>query len=248
MIHGKKALALIPARSGSLRVPDKNVRPLAGHPLIAYSIAAACECGFFDRVIVSTDSERYRDIAIHYGAEAPFLRPSEFATSVSPDIEFIKHALTQLNEPYDCFAKLNPTSPFRTPATIKRAIEKFLSLPDIDSIRAVQLCHEHPGKMWIVEDDRMRSFLDQSDQEVAWHARQYQDLPKVYIQDSSLEIAWVRVIWETNSREGNVIAPFLTESWEGFAIDYEEDWFLAEHLVSTGKALLPAVEQESFPD
>ena len=247
MINKKKVLALIPARSGSQRVPDKNIRLLAGHPLIAYSIAAAKACGFFDRIVVSTDSERYRDIAIYYGAEAPFIRPPEFATSTSPDIEWLKHALTQLKEPYDCFVKLSPTSPFRMPSTIRRAMERFLSLPDIDSIRAVQLCHEHPGKMWIVEGDRMRPFLDQSGQEVAWHARQYQDLPKVYIQDSSLEVAWVRVVWETNTREGNVIAPFLTEGWEGFAIDYEEDWFIAEYLVSNGKAVIPAIEQEAYP-
>ena len=240
-----KFLALIPARAGSLRVPSKNIRPLAGHPLIAYAITAARAANLFDRIIVSTDSEVTRDIAVYYGAEVPFLRPQELATSVSPDIEWIKHALSQLVDTYDCFSILRPTSPFRQPETIQRAWQQFQDLPRIDSLRAVQLCHEHPGKMWIIEGDLMRPLLDQSHLEVAWHAGQYQDLPQVYVQNSSLEIAWTRVVWETNSREGTVVAPFLTQGAEGFSIDYESDWYLAERMIESGE-VLPAVDREPF--
>lgn len=247
MTHSRPTLiALIPARSGSLRVRGKNIRPLAGHPMIAYSIAAAKASGLFQRIIVSTDSELYRRIAEHYGAEAPFLRPMEFATSTSPDIEWIKHCLENLNGSYDAFAKLNPTSPFRMPTTIQRAWEQFLSTPDADSLRAVELCHEHPGKMWVVGDKFMSPFIDQSDMEVAWHARQYQDLPKVYIQNSSLEIVWTRVVRETNTREGKRIIPFFTEKAEGFSIDYEHDWILAEHMIQTQSAILPKVEMPAW--
>ena len=241
-----KFLALIPARSGSLRVAAKNIRPLAGHPLIAYTIAAARDSKLFDRIIVSTDSKATRDIALYYGAEAPFLRPEELATSTSPDIEWIKHALTQLEEKYDCFTILRPTSPFRLPETIQRAWKQFQSLPEIDSLRAVELCQEHPGKMWVIEGDLMRPLLDQSHLEVAWHARQYQDLPRVYVQNSSLEIAWTRVVWETNSQEGKVIAPFFTNGAEGFSIDYESDWYLAERMIETGEAVLPPIDREPF--
>ena len=205
------ALALIPARSGSSRVPGKNIRALRGHPLIAYPIASARASAIYDRIIVSTDSELIREIAIYYGAEAPFLRPSELATSTSPDIEWITHALSQLDQTYDAFSILRPTSPFRQPETIQRGWRQFLSLPQIDSLRAVELCRQHPGKMWVVEGATMRPLLEQSHLEVAWHAGQYQALPKVYVQNSALEIAWTRVVWEHNSREGKVVAPFFTD-------------------------------------
>src|SRR5210317_2466380 len=91
-------VALIPARSGSKRVPDKNIRTLAGHPLIAYSIAAALQSRIFTAVIVSTDSERYADIARHYGAEVPFLRPDEIAGDTSPDIEWVTYTLDHLRK------------------------------------------------------------------------------------------------------------------------------------------------------
>ncbi|MBI3320845.1 MAG: acylneuraminate cytidylyltransferase family protein [Candidatus Omnitrophica bacterium] len=241
-----KLLALIPARAGSQRVTNKNIRSLAGHPLIAYTIAATRACELFDRIVVSTDSDLIREIAIHYGADAPLLRPAELATSTSPDIEWITHALSELHQPYDAFSILRPTSPFRQPATIQRAWQQFLSQPEIDSLRAVELCRQHPGKMWVVEGPLMRPLLDQSHLAIPWHAGQYQDLPKVYVQNSSLEIAWTRVVWETNSREGKVVAPFFTKEVEGFSIDYEHDWYLAERLIETGEAVLPRVDQEPF--
>jgi len=92
----------------------------------------------------------------------------------------------------------------------------------------------------------MRPLLDQSHLSIPWHAGQYQDLPNIYVQNSSLEIAWTRVVWETNSREGKVIAPFFTHGAEGFSIDYEQDWYLAERMIETGEAVLPRVDQEPF--
>jgi CMP-N,N'-diacetyllegionaminic acid synthase len=240
------ALALIPARSGSQRVKFKNIRPLGGHPLMAYAISTALRCGLFKRVVVTTDSELIADVGRHYGADVPFLRPREIASTVSPNIEFIKHAFDNLPESYDAFATLMATSPFRQVATIKRAWKQFTSQEGIDSIRAVELCRQHPGKMWVVEEDIMRPLLDQSHLEVAWHARQYQDMPEVYVQNSSLEIAWSRVVAETNTREGKVLAPFLTEGWEGFAIDYEDDFEQAESAVARGIAKLPEIEQPPY--
>src|SRR5204863_9763892 len=98
------AIALIPARSGSERVKDKNVRPLAGHPLLAYAVATARQSGIFDRVVCSTDSGKIAEVAQRYGADVPLLRPAALATATSPDIEWIKHALEQLGEHYDLFA------------------------------------------------------------------------------------------------------------------------------------------------
>ena len=103
-------VGLIPARAGSRRLPDKNIKPLAEHPVIAYTIAAALQSEVFADVIVSTDSEQYAEIARYYGAEVPFLRPSELAGDVSPDIEWLAYTLKKLKEngrQYDCFSIFN---------------------------------------------------------------------------------------------------------------------------------------------
>ena len=134
-------VALIPARAGSKRVPDKNIRSLAGHPVMAYTIAAALDSGIFADVIVSTDSAHYAEIARYYGAEVPFLRPSELAGDVSPDIEWLTYTLKELEQAgrrYDCFSILRPTSPFRLPATIERAWRAFLAQDGVDSLPAVE--------------------------------------------------------------------------------------------------------------
>ena len=117
------AVALIGARSGSERVRDKNVRRLAGHPLLAYAIETARRAEVFDRIIVSTDSERIAQVARWYGADVPFLRPAEYATSTSPDIEWIGWTLPRLDERYDLFAIVRATNPFRGPDAIRRGLD-----------------------------------------------------------------------------------------------------------------------------
>jgi CMP-N,N'-diacetyllegionaminic acid synthase len=247
-VTGPSAVAFVPARSGSERVPQKNVRPLAGHPLLAYAIQTAHQSGCFDRVVVSTDSEEIAEVARWYGGDVPFLRPSEYATSTSPDIEWLSYTLEQLPERYDVFALVRATNPFRGPETVKRGLEQLLATPEADSIRAVQLVKQHPGKMWLLADGgrTMRPLLDQDHLEVAWHAGQFPALPAVYVQNSALEIAWTRVVTELGTREGNVLAPYLTEGLEGFNVDDEEDWERAERLVASGEATLPAVTREPY--
>ena len=243
-------VGLIPARAGSKRVPDKNIRPLAGHPVMAYTIAAALRSEVFSDVIVSTDSERYADIARYYGAEVPFLRPTDLAGDVSPDIEWLVHTLTQLREngrEYDCFSILRPTSPFRLPATIQRAWQAFRAEVGVDSLRAVEKCQQHPGKMWVVRGNRMTPLLPLGPADQPWHSSQYQSLPEVYVQNASLEIAWTRVVFEGRSIAGNVLMPFLTRNYEGFDVNNPYDWDLAEHLVRNGQARLPSVTQNPYP-
>jgi CMP-N,N'-diacetyllegionaminic acid synthase len=237
------AVALIPARSGSERVRDKNVRPLAGHPLLAYAIAAARHAGVFDRVVCSTDSGKIAEVAQRYGAEIPFLRPTQLATSTSPDIEWITHALGELGEHYDLFAIVRATNPFRGGDVLRRGLEQLLATPEADSIRAVELVKQHPGKMWVLEGRTMRPLLEQAQLEVAWHAGQYQALPPIYVQNSALEIAWTRVVSQTGTREGKVVAPFLTKDYEGFNIDDEEDWERARRLLDAGEVALPEVDR-----
>ena len=176
----RRAVALIGARSGSERVPGKNVRLLAGHPLLAYAIETARQSGVFDRIVVSTDDEAIAKVARWYGADVPALRPAEYATSTSPDIEWIAWTLPRLEEHYDLFAIVRATNPFRGPETIRRGLEQLLATPEADSIRAVELVKQHPGKMWVLDEVErlMRPLLDQSHLEVAWHAGQYQALPR----------------------------------------------------------------------
>jgi CMP-N-acetylneuraminic acid synthetase len=242
------AVAFVPARAGSERVPHKNVRPLAGHPLLAYAIETALQSGVFARVVVSTDSEEIADVARWYGADVPFLRPAEYATSTSPDIEWLSFTLEALPEKYDLFALIRATNPFRGPAAVRRGLDQLLATPEADSLRAVELVKQHPGKTWVLEEGGriMRPLLDQSQLDVAWHAGQYQALPSVYIQNSALEIAWTRVVTETGTREGRVVAPFFTEGYEGFNVDDEEDWERAERLVASGRAALPAIGRPPY--
>jgi N-acylneuraminate cytidylyltransferase len=237
-------VALVPARAGSKRVPSKNTRVLGGHPLIAYTLCAARQSGVFDSVIVSTDSEQTAAIARRYGGEVPFLRPPEMAGDTAPDIEWIAHTLTRLRaagRSWDCFAILRPTSPFRQPETIRRAWQRFRELRDVDSVRAVEKCRQHPMKMWVVEGERMRPLIPGGPEKPPWHSTPYQALPVVHAQNASLEIAWCRVVFDGGSIAGTRIAPFFTEGSEGFDINDRYDWIVAEELIRSREARLPEV-------
>lgn len=242
-------VALIPARAGSKRVPGKNIRPLAGHPLIAYTIAAARQSGIFDRVVVSTDDETTAAIARHYGAEVPFLRPAEFATDTSPDIEWLRYTLRRFrDEGYTpaAFALLRPTSPFRPAAVIDQAWRLFQGEAGADSLRAVEPCAQHPAKMWVVRGRRMLPLLPFGSEKAPWHSMQYASLPRIYVQNASLEIAWCRVVLEGDSIAGETVVPFISEGYDGFDINGPLEWQLAEQLVRTGAAVLPTVEHPAW--
>jgi len=242
-------VALIPARSGSKRLPDKNIRPLSGHPLIAYSISAALQSGVFAAVVVSTDSQRYAEVSRYYGAEVPFLRPVEYSGDTSPDIEWVEYTLKRLaaeGRRYDCFSILRPTSPFRLAETIQRAWSEFCAETGVDSLRAVEKCSQHPAKMWVVRGRRMLPLLPIGPADQPWHSSQYPSLPEVYVQNASLEMACSRVVFEERTIAGNVLMPFLTRDTEGFDVNKPYDWDLAEHMVKTHTAKLPEVLQPPY--
>lgn len=234
-------IALVPARGGSQRVPGKNVRELAGHPLLAYTIAAAQESGVFDTIVVSTDSAEIAEIAQRYGAEVPGLRPAEISTATSSDIDWVLHVMAGRSE--ELFSILRPTSPFRRGATIRRALDELRALGDrADSIRAVEPVKQHPAKMWTLDGETMAPLLPQPTGETPLHSRQYAALPPVYVQNSSLEIAWTRVLRDDPPTiSGGRVAPFLTDGAEGLTIDYPEDFERAETLVARGDAELPPI-------
>jgi N-acylneuraminate cytidylyltransferase len=152
-----KVFALIPARGGSKGVPKKNIKPLAGYPLIAYSIVAAKLCPLVDRIVVSTDSEEIANISQKYGAEVPFMRPPVLASDNSPDRDFIMHALEffdrEEGESPDYLVHLRPTTPLRDPALVKEAIEQIRNNPEATSLRSAHAAPESPFK-WFTRDDR----------------------------------------------------------------------------------------------
>lgn len=246
-----RAVALIPARSGSVRVRHKNIRTLNGHPVIAYSIRAAIDSGVFAAVVVSTDSGLYADIARHYGAEVPFLRPAEYAGPTSPDIEFVRHALESLEQQgraVDAFSILRPTSPFRLPETIRRAWGEFLAAEGADSLRAVEKCEQHPCKMWVLRGQRMVPLIPFGPAEQPWHSSQYPSLPEIYVQNASLEIAWSRVAFANlPTIAGEVLVPFLTQGAEGVDINKPKDLREAERMIATGEARLPTIAIAPYP-
>jgi CMP-N,N'-diacetyllegionaminic acid synthase len=250
-----KLIALIPARAGSKRVQGKNTRRLEAHPLIAYTIAAARQSGIFSSVIVSTDSPETARIAHYYGAEVPFLRPAELAEDLSPDIGWVEDIFKKfeaVGRQYDAFALLRPTSPFRQPQTIQRAWAYFLELKGMDSIRAVEKCKQHPGKMWIVEGQSMTPLLKEGSsgdlKNPPWHSSPYQSLPVIHTQNASLEIAWTRALRETHTISGKNLAPFFTEGYEGFDINDPKDWWYAEYLLAQKEVHLPDVPQPPYTD
>ncbi len=239
-------IALIPARAGSKRVQGKNIRPLAGYPLIAYTICAAKQSRIFSSILVSTDLEEYAEISRQYGAEVPFLRPVDISGDLSLDIEWVDftlHKLKEMGREYDCFSILRPTSPFRLPTTIQRAWKEFQAEEGVDSLRAVEKVKEHPGKMWVVRGNRMMPLLPIVPKEQPWHSTPYQALPEVYSQNASLEMAWSRVVFNGRTIAGNVVMPFFTEGYEGFDVNRPYDWELAERLAARGEAELPKVEK-----
>lgn len=244
-----RIVGLIPARAGSKRVPNKNVLRLHGHPLLAYTISAALDSGVFEKVIVSTDSDEYAQIALHYGAEVPFLRPNSLAQDSSADIGWVAHALENLaliGYEFEIFSILRPTSPFRNASTIRRAYEEFSSRTDIDSIRAVELCSQHPGKMWRIKGDHLVPLLSVQPDGLDWFSSPTQSLPEVWVQNASLEMAFSRCVLESESISGNRIAPFKTVFPEGIDINSEFDFARAKMVVDEGLFSLPEVRVNPY--
>lgn len=217
-----EVLALIPARSGSKGIKDKNIRPLAGKPLIAYSIEQALQSKLIHRVIVSTDSSEYAELAKQYGAEVPFLRPQEISGDFALDIEAFRHALQFLKdtEGYcpEIVVQLRPTYPFRAIEDIDNMVKMLLDHPEADSVRSVAPVAETPYKMWREEEGRLYPLLDEIEE--AYNMPR-QKLPVVYMQNACIDCVRSRVILEENSMSGKVIMGYKMN--HNFDIDTEED-------------------------
>lgn len=239
-------VCFIPARSGSKRIKNKNIKELLGHPLIAYTIRAAIDSKCFSKVIVCTDDENYAKISKTYGAEVPFLRDDQISGDTSPDIEWLSHFTTKLlknGDEFDAYAILRPTNPLRSVAAIREAVHIFCSDQSYDSLRAVSPCLEHPGKMWVERGGQLFPILPFDLEGVPWHSNQKSKLPEIYVQNASIEIGAVRNILCYNSISGHKIKAYKSIGFEGFDINDEIDWYTLETLLSLGKVLLPKIKK-----
>jgi len=205
-----EVLAIIPARGGSKGLPGKNIKPLLGHPLIAYSILAAHQSKLITRTIISTDDNTIVEIAKQYGADVPFMRPAEIAQDLSIDFEVFSHALNwlRLHENYipDLVIQLRPTSPVRLNGLIDECIQKLDDHPEADSLRIITESPVTPYKMWVVEDEHkpMKPLLQLDGVKEPFN-RLRQTLPKVYWQIGTLDVIRTKVITEMKMMSGNTI-------------------------------------------
>jgi len=233
-----EVLALIPARGGSKSIPHKNIRSFAGHPLIAYSIAAGLAAESVTRLLVSTDDEEIAAIARKYGAETPFLRPAELSQDNTPDLPVFQHALQWLeeNEGYrpEILVQLRPTSPLRRVWHIDQSIYQLLAHPEADAIRTVCEPFQNPFKMWQIDPEGFMQPLIHTEYQEAYNMPR-QLLPAVYWQTGYVDAAWRDTIIEKASMTGERILPLVIPPNDWIDIDSADDWRRAERMLEGGE-------------
>jgi N-acylneuraminate cytidylyltransferase len=247
-------LALIPARGGSKGIPRKNIRRFAGYPLIAWSIAAAKQAACVTRVIVSTDDEEIASVAREYGAETPFLRPSEFAQDHTADLPVFEHALEWLEETEgylpEIVIQLRPTSPIRPKDCVDRAVDTLLQHTDADCVRGVIPAGQNPHKMWRFagEDQPMRPLLEVEGITEPYNAPR-QILPPVYWQTGHIDAIRVATIKQKKSLTGDVIYPLVIDPRYSVDIDSPADWAKYERLANSGLEMVtPGKPKRPMPE
>lgn len=240
-----EVLAIIPARSGSKGVKNKNKKLLAGYPLIAYSVISAKKSNLISRVIVSTDDEHMAEIAWTWGAEVPFMRPAEIAGDYSRDIETFQHALNALKnkdgyEP-DLVVQLRPTSPIRPRGLIDDGIQKLAQDEQASSVRSMVRSKENPYKMWHQRGHYMSPVLSDPQIPEAYNAPR-QILHDTYFQTGHLDVIRPQCILG-GSMSGGYISPIMIDPIYCLDIDTDDDWRLA-----TAKVLnFPYTSEVYFP-
>jgi len=204
--------AIIPARSQSKGVPDKNIRLIGGKPLIAYSIKAALESSLIDRVIVSTDSQSYKEIAEEFGAEAPFIRPAEISQDDSTDIECIRHTINWLSENEghvpSYFVHLRPTTPLRDPDVIDAAVHALIN-SDYTSLRSVNKMAKTAYKSFKIKNNVLiGTFNNDSNIDLSNLARQ--NYPITYEGNGYVDVVRSNLILKHNKLHGDKSLAFVT--------------------------------------
>ncbi len=235
MYKGKKILAVIPARGGSKGIPRKNIKLLAGKPLIAYTIEAAKKSRLLDRIIVSTEDKEIASIAKKYGAEVTFMRPKELAGDEVLDLPVFQHAINWLeeNENYksEIILNLRPTNPFRTADDIDNAIKKLVDI-GADSIKTISKVSQHPCRMWkLGKDDRLVALKDTEERVVNGSDNRRQALPEIYWQNELVDVCRRDNIIEKNTMFGSDRRGLIIN--RSFLIDLNtlEDFEIAEIII-----------------
>jgi CMP-N,N'-diacetyllegionaminic acid synthase len=228
MYNDKKVLAVIPARGGSKRLPNKNILDLAGKPLIAWTIEAAKKSKYIDTLIVSTDSQKIAKVCEKYGAKVPFMRPKELATDTANSIDVILHAIDfykKLGLNYEYIILLQPTSPLRTAEDIDDAFESFGE----DTKAVVSVCEtEHPP-LWsntLPEDLSMKDFI-----RLKIKNKRSQDLPTYYRLNGAIYIADVEYMKINNGFIGEKTKAFIMPQERSVDIDSMVDFYFTEYLI-----------------
>jgi CMP-N,N'-diacetyllegionaminic acid synthase len=230
----KKILCLIPARSGSKGLKDKNIRDFKGKPLIAHSILQAKKCDFVEsmRIIVTTDSKNYAEVAKKYGGEVPFIRPADISQDMSTDLEFMKHAVHWLkeNENYeaDIILQLRPTQPLRKVEDINKTMSIFIENYDhYDSLRTVIEFEKSPYKMYRINNNVLEPLFNCVDDITNEPYNQCrQNLPTTYLHNGYIDILKTSILQE-DKISGNKILPYIMNKKNTIDIDTEEDWIKA---------------------
>lgn len=233
-------LAIIPARGGSKSIPGKNIKMLAGKPLIAWTIEAVKKSQYVDRVIVSTDDESIAKVATEYGAEVPFLRPTEISGDLATDVEFIEHALSYFAETEhyfpDVVLRLPPTSPLRTASDIDLGITTLVDTEGADASRPIAEVPKHPYKFWMIDENDSRFLRPFLGKEITGfdepHNLPRQLFPKVYMHTGALDAVWVKTIKEQKSTSGKKLAHFPMDVESSVNIDHPLDFVIAETLMN----------------
>lgn len=235
MTRERKILGLITARGGSKGIPGKNIKELAGKPLIAYTIEAAQKSGVFDRLICSTDDDAIATMAKKYGCEVPFMRPIELAQDHTPHTPVLCHAINWLgdHEKYepDFVMILQPTAPLRTARHIQEAVE-LMKTSGADSIISVSEVpsHHHPRWQFIIDNDnRMAIFTGEPFAELV---RRRQDLSKTYTRNGAIYLFKTELLSDDKPNfYGNHAAAYVMKPKESVNIDTMEDWQEAEKIL-----------------
>lgn len=245
-----QTIALIQARGGSKGVPRKNVRPLGGYPLIAWSVAACVLSSRVDRTILSTDDEEIAEVAAAYGAEVPFMRPAEFATDTAVDKDVIRHAIDWLTEndgsAPDLIFQVRPTTPYRDPALIDAAIETMQSDDEATSLRSAFEVPESPAKMF-VRRGRYFEGLCPLDGRTEYFNLPRQHFAPVFFPNGYVDIVRSQVVIDTGYCYGDRILAF--EVPDVGEVDVPEDFHRLEHnLDRFGGAVYDHLRENFAPD
>ena len=237
-----KVLGIVGIRSGSKGVPDKNIRPLAGKPLVGWVLDAAGQSKYINRMIVSTDSQSYAEVAIAFGAEVPFLRPAELATDQAPEFEYVKHMLEWLekNESYkpDIVVRMMATVPLQSTADIDAVIEKLLEDPKASSAVVIAEARQHPLKALKLVDDgeggtKLVTYFGDSGREVTPIARQ--SYSKAYFRANVIACRR-QTIFDTDSLTGDLVRYHVIQQERAVDIDNLIDFYMTEHLMKKFEA------------